>query len=119
MQAAQRPRPHRAAGLPVCFKLPPYPPHTTASDTAPRPRDDLTDPKERQAAEEAANKEAQKTAMARVTKESAQVGGWVGGTRWVAGGWVGGSAPPWPAETKETAQALVILHTVHAPHTCF
>lgn len=39
------------------------------------PRDDIADAKERAAAEEAANKEAQKAAMARVTAESAKVGG--------------------------------------------
>ncbi|KAL4458936.1 hypothetical protein ABPG75_013801 [Micractinium tetrahymenae] len=37
-----------------------------------KPRDDLADPKERAAAEEAANKESQKKAMGRVTKEGAQ-----------------------------------------------
>lgn len=37
-----------------------------------KPRDDLTDPKERAAAEEAANKESQKKAMGRVTKEGVQ-----------------------------------------------
>jgi hypothetical protein len=40
-----------------------------------RPREDLADPKERQAAEEAANKESQRKAMARVTKQSAEVRG--------------------------------------------
>ena len=39
------------------------------------PRDDIADAKERAAAEEAANKEAQKAAMARVTAESAKVRG--------------------------------------------
>ena len=38
-----------------------------------RPRDDITDAKERAAAEEAANKEAQKAAM-RVTADSSKVG---------------------------------------------
>ncbi len=37
------------------------------------PREDIADAKERAAAEEAANKDAQKAAMARVTAESAKV----------------------------------------------
>jgi hypothetical protein len=40
-----------------------------------RPREDIADAKERSAAEEAANKESQKKAMGRVTKESAEVRG--------------------------------------------
>jgi hypothetical protein len=57
----------------------PWKPRDSASSARPpplplpRPREDIADAKERAAAEEAANKESQRKAMGRVTKESAQV----------------------------------------------
>lgn len=68
--APHAPVSHPRAALP----LPPTHTHTTTTTAhRRRPREEIKDAKERQAAEEAANKEAQKAAMARVTKDSAQV----------------------------------------------